>query len=83
VENRRRVKELLDSFDPIREKHGCTFAQLVIAWTTHQPGLTHALVGARNREQAVENAKGGTIALSDDDLATMDAAVRGVGAAIV
>lgn len=83
VENRKRVKVLLDSFAPICEKHSCSLAQLVIAWTTHQPGLTHALVGARNREQAVENAKGGTIELSDADLATMNAAVRGVGAAIV
>lgn len=83
VENRKRVKDLLDSFAPICEEHSCSLAQLVIAWTTHQPGLTHALVGARNREQAVENAKGGTIELSDADLATMNAAVRGVGAAIV
>lgn len=83
VENRKRVKELLDSFAPLTEKHACTVGQLVIAWTTHQPGLTHALVGARTREQAAENAKGGAIALSEDDLATMDAAVRGVGAGIV
>lgn len=83
VENRKRVQELLDSFAPICEKHACTPAQLVIAWTTHQPGLTHALVGARNREQAIENAKGGTIELSEQDLTTMNAAVRGMGAAIV
>ena len=82
-ENRARVKDLLDSFVPLCAKHDCTLGQLVIAWTTHQPGLTHALVGARTREQAAENAKGGTIALSEDDLATMDAAVRGVGAGIV
>jgi methylglyoxal reductase len=83
VDNRRRVKELLDSFAPIAEKHACTLGQLVIAWTTHQPGLTHALVGARTPEQAVENARGGAIELSGEDLATMMAAVKGVGAGIV
>jgi aryl-alcohol dehydrogenase-like predicted oxidoreductase len=83
VDNRKRVKELLDSFAPIAEKHDCTLGQLVIAWTTHQPGLTHALVGARTPEQAVENAKGGSIGLSEEDLATMQAGIRGVGAGIV
>ncbi len=83
VENRQRVKELLDSFAPIAEKHACTLGQLVIAWTTHQPGLTHALVGARTPEQAVENARGGAIALSEEDLATMMAGVKGMGAGIV
>jgi aryl-alcohol dehydrogenase-like predicted oxidoreductase len=83
VENRKRVKELLDSFVPIAAQHDCTLGQLVIAWTTHQPGLTHALVGARTPEQAVENAKGGAIALSEEDLATMQAGIRGVGAGIV
>jgi aryl-alcohol dehydrogenase-like predicted oxidoreductase len=83
VENRKRVKEMLDSFEPLCEKHGCTLGQLVIAWTTHQPGLTHALVGARTPEQAIENAKGGTIELSADDLAAMIAGIKGVGAGIV
>ena len=83
VDNRRRVKEMLDSFASIAEKHDCTLGQLVIAWTTHQPGLTHALVGARTPEQAVENAKGGAIVLSDEDLATMRAGILGVGAGIV
>ena len=83
VDNRKRVKELLDSFAPIAAKHDCTLGQLVIAWTTHQPGLTHALVGARTPEQAVENARGGEIELTDEELATMNAAVRGVGAGIV
>lgn len=82
-ENRARVKDLLDSFGPLCVKHDCTLGQLVIAWTTHQPGLTHALVGARTAEQAVENAKGGAIELTEEELATMNAAVRGVGAGIV
>ncbi len=83
VENRVRVMELLESFTPIAEKHACTTGQLVIAWTTHQPGLTHALVGARNPEQARENAAAGAIELSGDDVATMNAAVRTLGAGIV
>ena len=35
-------------------------AQIVIAWTLPQPGITFALCGARNPEQAIENARAGT-----------------------
>jgi aryl-alcohol dehydrogenase-like predicted oxidoreductase len=51
-------------------------AQLVIAWTVHQPGLTHALVGARTSEQAIENAGAGKITLDDEDLKLMNGLVR-------
>lgn len=83
VENRQRVRDMLDSFAPIAEKHACTLGQLVIAWTTHQPGLTHALVGARTPEQAVENAKGGAIELGEDELVMMNNTVKALGAGVV
>lgn len=83
VENRRKVRAMLDTFAPVADKHKCTTAQLVIAWTTHQPGLTHALVGARTPEQARENAVGGRVKLDAEDLRVMNDAVRGAGASIV
>jgi len=75
VENRKRVADMLAEFRPIADAHGLTFAQLAIAWTIAQPGVTHALVGARNPAQATENA-GGDVALSEDELAEMDAIIR-------
>ena len=66
---------LLDALRPIAEAHGITLAQLVIAWTISQPGLTHALVGARRPEQALENAVAGDVKLSATDLQTIDAAL--------
>ncbi len=82
-DNLARVAALLGRFEPVREKHGCTVGQLVIAWTVHRPGLTHALVGARNAEQAVENAGAGRVELSEEDMGTMDAAVAGLAPDIV
>lgn len=76
VANRKKIANLLDGFRPIADKHNCSIAQLVIAWTVSQPGLTHALVGARTSEQATENAGAGRITLDDEDLKTMNAAVR-------
>ncbi len=69
VENRKRVNAFLESLRPVAEAHDATFAQLVLAWTVRQPGVTSALVGVRNPEQAEENARAGEVDLSDADLA--------------
>ena len=72
VDNRARVAAMLDEMKPIADQHDINFAQLSVAWAFHQPGLTHALVGARNAEQAAANAKAGSVKLSADDLATLN-----------
>lgn len=71
VENRARIAALLDDFKPIADAHRLTIPQLVIAWTAAQPGITHVLVGARNRAQAEENAAAGRAGLSPDVVATL------------
>lgn len=74
--NRQKIADLLGQFQPVADKHGCTMAQLVIAWTVSQPGLTHALVGARTPEQAIDNAGAGRVTLDDEDLSLMNGLVR-------
>jgi methylglyoxal reductase len=71
LENRKRVNSMLDLFRPIASKHNLTLGQLAIAWTVAQPGCSHALVGARNPEQATENARAGEVTLSADELKQM------------
>ena len=48
--------------------------ELVIAWTLRQPGITFALCGARNPNQAKENARAGSIRLGEAELAGISAA---------
>lgn len=55
--NRSRINEFLHKIKPIAEGHGVTLGQLVINWTVRQEGITTALVGARNADQARENAQ--------------------------
>jgi aryl-alcohol dehydrogenase-like predicted oxidoreductase len=75
--NREKVAALMAEILPVAEAHGATVAQLVIAWTLQQPGITFSLCGARNPDQARENAKAGRIRLSPDDLKTIsEAAAR-------
>jgi methylglyoxal reductase len=72
VESRKHVLAMLDMMLPIAEKHSLTLVQLVIAWTIAQPGVTHALVGARNPRQAEENAVAGNATLSKAELETLN-----------
>ena len=67
-ENIRRTNEMLDNIKPIAEEKGATLAQLVIRWTLQQPGITIALVGARNASQSTQNAKAADITLRPDEI---------------
>jgi aryl-alcohol dehydrogenase-like predicted oxidoreductase len=82
-ENLTRIAALLDRLRPVAQGRGCTLGQLVIAWTLQRPGVTHALVGARNEKQAVENAAAGRIELTAEDVGTIDRAWAELGAGIV
>lgn len=66
--NRSRTNEFLQKIKPIAEGHGVPLAQLVINWTVQRPGITAALVGARNAEQASENAKSLSFTLTKEEV---------------
>lgn len=83
AENLRRIGALLDRFRPIADEHSLSMAQLVIAWTLAQPGCTHALVGARSPEQAAENARAGSVKLSNEELHLMRSALDAFEAASI
>jgi aryl-alcohol dehydrogenase-like predicted oxidoreductase len=72
--NREKVAQLMREIDPIAAGHGATRAQVVIAWTLQQPGITFALCGARNADQAKENAGAARIRLSPDEIRTISEA---------
>jgi aryl-alcohol dehydrogenase-like predicted oxidoreductase len=67
-EARPKVDALLDVIRAVAEDKGVTIAQAVIAWTLEQPGCSHALVGARDPDQAIANAKAGEIELTGEEI---------------
>ena len=68
-ENRKLVLESLEKVWSIAEAHGVSLAQMVINWTFQVPGITAAIVGARDAEQAEHNAKALTFRLSPEESA--------------
>ncbi len=67
-ENLKRTNEFLNKIKPLADAKNATLAQLVISWTIEQPGITIALVGARNAEQSIQNAKAVNVKLSKEDI---------------
>ena len=74
-ENIKRTNQFLDTIRPLAKEKNATLAQLVLRWTIEQPGITIALVGARNEKQAAENAKAIDIKLNKVDLSSIGDAV--------
>lgn len=64
----KKVRAFLQAIEPIAEKKNATLSQLVLRWTTLQPGISVVLAGARNAAQAIENAKAVEINFTLDDL---------------
>ncbi len=81
-ENIRSVNRFLEDIKPIADDKQITLAQLAINWTFHQPGITCALVGARNRKQVKENAKAASFTLSQEEMQKINTALEQVHLAL-
>ena len=73
-EKRQEVLNALEKIRPIAEQHNVSLGNIAVAWTFHQPGVTAAIVGARDGNQAKINALAADITLSNEDLGTIRAA---------
>ena len=76
-ENYQRAQLALTKLRPIADRHQATLGNLALAWLIAQP-QTNAIVGARNTDQAVNNALAANIKLSKDELQEIDAIGRTV-----
>jgi aryl-alcohol dehydrogenase-like predicted oxidoreductase len=71
-QNVERTNAVLEKIRPIAEEKNATLSQLVINWTIQMPGITCALVGARNPAQAAENAKAAHFTLSPAEMESIN-----------
>ncbi|HVV06777.1 MAG TPA: aldo/keto reductase, partial [Puia sp.] len=68
-ENIRRIDNFLDQLRPLAVSKHALISQLVLRWTLEQPGITIALVGARDKDQAIQNAKAAYLVLTSEEVA--------------
>ncbi len=77
--NRGKILDMLSGWQGLTQQYACSMAQLVIAWTAAQHGVTHVLCGARNTEQALDNAAAGILEIDSSDLARIRSDVESLG----
>ncbi len=70
-ENWQRAHHALKQLRPIAESHDCTLAQLSLAWLIAQP-QTNAIAGARNAQQASDNARAMEVNLTEAEIQAID-----------
>lgn len=78
-ENRRKVLNMLEGWHDLTEKYSCSTANLVVAWTMYQRGLSHILCGARKPEQIKDTAASANIKLTQEDIKRMREDVISLG----
>ena len=67
-----KVKAFLQDIEPVAKNKNASLSQLVLRWTTLQPGISVVLAGARNAAQAIQNAAAMDLSLSSDELVFID-----------
>lgn len=70
-----RAQDLLDVLRTLAKELGCTVAQVVIAWTLSQAGISVALCGARRPQQIRETAAAMDVELDAAGLSQIDVAI--------
>jgi aryl-alcohol dehydrogenase-like predicted oxidoreductase len=66
--NLTRILQFTDSIKEIANELKVTLSQLVLNWTILQPGITCALVGARDASQVLDNIKAADFRLTSEEV---------------
>ncbi|MEM7220690.1 MAG: aldo/keto reductase [Pseudomonadota bacterium] len=64
--------DIVDVAKAIADAKGVTVAQISIAWMLHKPGISSAIIGARNEAQLVDNLGAAAIELSAQEMDRLD-----------
>jgi len=67
----KKIAVFLQALTPLAKEKRASLAQLVLRWTSLQPGISVVLAGARNAQQAIDNAKAMDINFTHEERAYM------------
>jgi aryl-alcohol dehydrogenase-like predicted oxidoreductase len=68
-----RAFAIVDAMRPIAEAHGASVARVALAWLLGRKGVMSVIVGAKTIEQLDDNLAAAALALTSDELVTLDA----------
>ncbi len=68
-----KLYDIVDALVAVGEAHGVSAAQVALAWLLGRPGVTSAIIGARNDEQLRDNLASANLVLTPAERAKLDA----------
>jgi len=74
-----KTNAFLAKIKPLADEKNATLSQLVLRWTVERPGITIALVGARNEKQAVQNAEAINVKLNAEEIQFINTELQQAG----
>src|SRR6185503_14697556 len=57
---------------PIAAEHGVSVARVALAWLLHKPHVTSVIIGAKTKEQLLDNLAATELKLTDQEMAKLD-----------
>jgi aryl-alcohol dehydrogenase-like predicted oxidoreductase len=66
--DRERAYNIIDAMRPIAKAHDVSVARVALSWVVHQPHVTSTIIGAKTREQLVDNIAATELKLSAEEL---------------
>jgi len=67
-----RAFRCVDAMRPIAAAHGCSVAQVALAYLLAKPAVTSVIIGAKTAAQLTDNLAATSLALAADELAALD-----------
>jgi len=74
-----KTNQFLAKIKPLADEKNASLSQLVLRWTVERPGITIALVGARNEKQATQNAEAINVKLTPAEIEFINHELSGAG----
>ena len=70
--DRERAYNVIDAMRPIAKAHEVSVARVALAWLLHQPHVTSVIIGAKTRDQVLDNLGAAELKLTPQELETLN-----------
>ncbi|MCB0519904.1 MAG: aldo/keto reductase [Lewinellaceae bacterium] len=70
--DKEKAYNIIDVMDEIAKEYEVSVAQVAIAWLLHQPAVTSVIIGAKRKDQLLDNIESVTLKMSREALARLD-----------
>ncbi|HEY1406222.1 MAG TPA: aldo/keto reductase, partial [Spirochaetota bacterium] len=70
--NKEKAYDIIDLMIKIGKNHNASAAQIALSWLSRKPGVTSILIGAKNKDQLMDNIASTKLILTDNELKELD-----------